>query len=266
MNSSRYRFDTEAVPDFAALCERFTGKTLRSPYRSTVPLLSLVEHSPQQWNELVKSSGAPTNATVHFEYCVASPKAGGNPSQTDALVMSDSNIWAVEAKWTEPRYETVAKRLSKPESDGADPKVTVDGWLKHLNRFAAHPLQVEDVKDVVYQVLHRAASTCAVATTQGCIPHLIYLHFHPSPLKTSATTDQYISDLRHLHTLLGRPASLKFAVVEMPLQQTKAFELIKDLDKRSPETSVQVSAALRQGPLFTFGTPTTTRIGHSAQL
>src|ERR1043166_5076795 len=198
MTTSRYCFDTEAMPDFAALCERFSGKSLRSPYRSTVPLLSLVEHSRHQWNALLESWGAPTDVSVHFEYRVASPKVGGHPSQTDALFISDSTVWAIEAKWTEPRYGIVAKRLSTPEADGGDPRVTVKGWLKHLNAFAVQPLQLEDVSDVVYQVLHRAASACAVATAHSCKPQLIYLHFHPSPLKSSATTDQYISDLRHL--------------------------------------------------------------------
>lgn len=266
MSSPRYCFDTEAVTDFAALCKRFTGKTLRSPYRSTVPLLSLVEHSTPQWKALTKSWRAPTDATVHFEYCVASPKEGGNPSQTDALIISESGIWAVEAKWTEPRYETVAKRIRKRESDGGNSKLTVAGWLKHLNRFAVSSLQVEDVKCIVYQVLHRAASACAIASAHDCTPHLIYLHFHPSPSKSSAKTKQYISDLRHLHLLLGRPENLKFTVVEMPLLPTDAFEMIKDLDKHSRDTSVRVSAALCQGPLFTFGTPTTTRIGTSAPL
>ena len=255
MNSSRYCFDTEGVPDFAALCERFAGKPLQSPYRSTVPLLSLVEHSRDQWNALLQSLGAPTDAKVHFEYCVASAKPGGNPSQTDALFTSDSTVWAVEAKWTEPRYETVAKRVSKPESDGADPLVTLNGWLKHLNRFAAQPLQAKDVSDVVYQVLHRAASACAVATANGGVPYLVYLHFHPSPLKNSATTSQYTSDLWDLHALLGSPANVKFAVVEMPIQPTSAFESIKDLDKGSRASSVQVLKALRDGPLFIFGTP-----------
>lgn len=278
MTSPRYRFDTEDVVDFAALCQRFKGKALRSPYRSTIPLLSLVEHSQPQWNALLKSWGVPRDATVHFEYCVASAKPGGNPSQTDALLISDSTVWAVEAKWTEPRYETVAKRLttqpryktmaerlSRREADLADAKVTVNGWLEHLNQFAARALQLEDVSDVVYQVLHRAASACAVATEHGRVPHLVYLHFHPSPVKNSATTGQYISDLRHLHTLLGSPTNVKFAVVEMPIQSTRAFESIKDLDKTSPATSAQVTKALRQGALFTFGTPTTTRIGDSAE-
>jgi hypothetical protein len=124
MNSSRYCFDTEAVPDLVALCERFTGKSLQSPYRSTIPLLSLVEHSRKEWDALLKSWGAPTNATIHFEYRVASAKPGGNASQTDALLISGSTVWAIEAKWTEPRYETVAKRLRRPEADGPAGAVT----------------------------------------------------------------------------------------------------------------------------------------------
>jgi len=139
MNSSRYCFDTDAVPDFTALCGKFASNEFQSPYRSTVPLLSLVEH-------------------------------------------------------------------------------------------------------------------------------LIYLHFHPSPRKDSATTSQYKSDLGDLHSLLGSPANLKFAIVEMPLEATPAFDLIKDLDKRSRATSVNVAKALGQGPLFNFGKPTTTPIGAAPEL
>ena len=95
---TNYCFDTEPVDGIEELCKKMTGKALQSPYRSTVPLLSLVEHSQPQWRSLLASWGAPPDSTVYFEYCVASPKAGGNPSQTDALLMSDSTVWAVEAK------------------------------------------------------------------------------------------------------------------------------------------------------------------------
>lgn len=260
MNSLCYCFDTEPIADFAALCARFAGPPMQSPFRSTVPLLSLVEHSRPQWNALLDSLGEPPDGVVHFEYRVPSPKPRGNPSQTDALIISDSTILAVEAKWTEPRYETVAKRLSKPESDGADPRMTVNGWLQHLQPFASPRLHVDDVTDVVYQVLHRAASACAVATAHGCQPLLMYLHFHPSPLWNSATTAQYIADLRRLNELLGAPANVKFVVVEMPLVPTLAFDSVKNLDKRSQATSRRVIDALLSGPLFTFGAPLITRI------
>lgn len=260
MKKSRYHFDTEPIPDFLSLCARFTGQSLQSPYRSTVPLLSLVQHSQPQWNTLLDSWGAPQDATVHFEYCVASPKPGGNPSQTDALIISRPSVWAVEAKWTEPRYETVAKRLSKPEKDGADPRVTLNSWLRHLQPFATRPLQTEAFADVVYQVLHRAASACAVATAQGLRPELVYLHFHPSPCQNSATTAQYISDLADLHDRMGNPTGFVFRVVELPLQPTEAFEKIKDANKKIPATAARVVEALCHGPLFTFGAPTSERI------
>jgi hypothetical protein len=255
-----YCFDTEPVEGIEELCNRMTGKALQSPHRSTVPLLSLVEHSRPEWNSLLTSLGAPTGGTIYFEYCVASPKPGGNPSQTDALLMSDSTVWAIEAKWTEPRYETVAKRISKPESDGADPRMTVNGWLKYLQPFATRELRVDDMLDVVYQVLHRAASACAVATAHQRLPELVYLHFHPSASPNSATTNQYIFDLRHLYALLGSPAGLKFRVVEMPIKSTAAFEDIQDLDKRATESSARVKAALCSTPLFTFGKPIITQI------
>ena len=256
----KYYFDTEPANGIEELCKRMTGKALQSPFRSTVPLLSLVEHSQPEWHSLLALWGAPPDSAVHFEYCVASPKSGGNPSQTDALLMSDSTVWAVEAKWTEPRYETVEKRIRKPESDGSDPRTTVDGWLKHLQPFATRDLGVDDFVDVVYQVLHRAASACAVATANQLQPHLVYLHFHPSPLPSSATTSQYVSDLRDLHALLGNPGGVKFTVVEMPLKLNAAFEIIKDLDKKAIETAAQVKAALCSGPLFTFGKPRITQI------
>jgi hypothetical protein len=255
-----YYFDTEPQDGMDQLCKRMTGKALQSPYRSTVPLLSLVEHSQPEWQSLLELWSVPKSSAVHFEYCVASPKLGGNPSKTDALLMSDSTVCAVEAKWTEPRYPTVAKRISKPESDGADPKQTVDGWLKYIQPFAKEELRVDDFLNVVYQVLHRAASACAVATVRQCPPELVYLHFHPSPLRSSATTDQYISDLRHLRELLGDPAGFGLSVVEMRLEPTATFKSIKNLDKRNPETAIQVKAALCCGPLFTFGQPIITRI------
>jgi hypothetical protein len=260
MTKSPYFFDTQEIPDFPSLCACFTGKSLQSPHRSTVPLLSLVRHSQPQWNALLDSWRAPHQARVHFEYCVASPKRGGHASQTDALLVSDSTVWAVEAKWREPRYETVAERLSKPEDDGADPRGTLNGWMRHLQPFTTRTLQIDVFADVVYQVLHRAASACAVATAQKLSPELVYLHFHPFQLKNSATTAQYVSDLAHLHALLGSPAGFVFRVVELPLRPTAAFESIKGSDKHSPATSARVAEALCHEPLFTFGTPTSKRI------
>jgi hypothetical protein len=121
-------------------------------------------------------------------------------------------------------------------------------------------LQLGQFSDVVYQLVHRAASACAVATERGCRPELVYLHFHPSPLASSATTAQYAADLTHLRGLIGNAAGFPFRVVDMPLAYTPAFAAIKGLDKGNPASAAQVKAALAAGPLFAFGMPVTTVI------
>jgi hypothetical protein len=255
-----YYFDSDPCADIAALCARFTGKRLQSPYRSTVPLIDLVHHHPAEWNGLLASLGAPSNGAVHFEFGVPAPKPGGNPSQTDVLFTSEETVWAVEAKWTEPiDAQTVAKRLAKPESDGGDPHVTVSGWFSHLQRFT-QLLHVDDFADIIYQMVHRAASAAYVAHERNLKPELVYLHFAPSPLRSSASTGHYVSELARLHGRLGRPRDFLFRVVEMVLEPTAEFEAIKNLDKHSRTTSQAVRAALCQGPLFNFGTPSVTPI------
>ncbi|RPI44481.1 MAG: hypothetical protein EHM59_12710 [Betaproteobacteria bacterium] len=231
------------------------------PYAEDGPLLSLIEHGWAQWEGLLQSLGARGSETVCLEYCVASPKAGGNPSQTDAMVITDSLALAFEAKWTEPPdRQTVAKRIDRGEQDGADASDTVKGWLAHLQPFTARELRVDDFKDMIYQNVHRVASACAVAKANGLRPEVVYLHFHPSPGKSAATTVSYEDDLRKLHRLLGSPPRLGFRVVEMPLEPTPAFDAIKNLDRRVGTTTAAVKAALLRGPLFTFGRPITARI------
>src|SRR6266516_2090968 len=208
MTTPRYYFNTQSFGDLAGLCSRFTGKRLQSPTRSTVPLLDLVHNNRGEWNRLLEKLGALPDSTVHFEFKVPSPKPRGNPSQTDALLESETSVWAIEAKWTEPTdLQTVTKRLSKPETDGGDPYLTINGWLAHIQPFARRPLQTDDFTDVIYQMVHRAASAAYVAGERGLRPELVYLHFVPSPPKSRpATTRHYISDLTRLYERLGRPA------------------------------------------------------------
>lgn len=248
-------YDTQEHREFSALCECFTGKALQSPYRSTVPLLSLVHRHQAQWQTLLARLGMSDVARVHFEFAVASAKPGANPSQTDAMLFAQGAVCGIEAKWTEPRYESVKTRLGRPDSDGGDPRITMEGWLRHLRPFARGELKSEGVGEVVYQVLHRAASVCATATAQELRPVLAYLHFHPSPLKSSATTEMYVEDLQRLRRAMGEPTSFSMHVVEMPLQPLPAFAAIQNLDKHSASSAKAVRSAICATPLFELGEP-----------
>jgi hypothetical protein len=249
----KLRYNTDQVPSFEVLCQQFAGMQLQSPYRSTVPLLNLLGHKQSDWYKLLHLLAVPEDACHHFEYCVPSPKPGGNPSQTDVMLISNTGVWAIEAKWTEPRYETVAQRIERGEDDGADPTITIEGWIDHLRPYSSKELLAGHFKEVVYQMLHRAASACAVAKEKGLQPALVYLHFTPSPLATTATTAQYENDLAHLHSLLGSPKGFPFHLIELSLVPTPSFEVRKDLNKRDPATAVKVLEALQSCPLFNYG-------------
>jgi hypothetical protein len=255
MTEASLFYDKREFREFPALCDNFTGKALQSPYRSTVPLLSLVHHHPAEWHSLLSRLGVSEVTRTHFEYAVASAKLGGNPSQTDAMLFSQSLVCGIEAKWTEPRYESVRARLARPESDGGDPSITVEGWVRHLRPYGHGDLKVDEVEDVVYQVLHRAASIGATATAHRLRPALVYLHFHPSPLKSSATTEGYVEDLRRLRCAMGEATSFAMQVVEMPIEALPAFEAIQNLDKRAPSSAAKVRSAICAAPLFVFGEP-----------
>jgi hypothetical protein len=248
----KYHFHSQQIADFEGLCRKFEGSALQSPFRSTVPLLSLVHHSRDRWQTILDAINAPHDVEVDFEHRVPSPKPGGKASHTDILLTSKSIVWAIEAKWTEPRYATVKTRLANPEKDGSDPRHTVTGWLKHFQHVAGTKLNIDDFGHVAYQQLHRAASACASAATRQRRPELVYLHFHPSPHTKTQTTEEYIKDLTELRRLLGRPSGLKFNVVEVLLKPTQAFDDIRHLDKRSTSTSNSVREALCRGPLFDF--------------
>jgi hypothetical protein len=171
------------------------------------------------------------------------------------MLFSTKLVCGVEAKWTEPRYGSVRARLARPESDGGDPRITMEGWLRHLRPYALGELEIEGVEEVVYQLLHRAASVCATATAHQLQPVLVYLHFHPSPRKNSAATEGYVKDLQRLHRAMGAPTKFLMHVVEMPLKPLSAFEAIQNLDKRAESSAAEVRATLCAKPLFDFSEP-----------
>ena len=99
MNSSRYCFDTGGVAGFRCALqkdspERHFGRRIDPPFRCSV----LSSTAKQKWNALLKSWGAPTRCHGPFRILRCLSRTGGNPSQTDALLISGSTVWAVEAR------------------------------------------------------------------------------------------------------------------------------------------------------------------------
>src|SRR4051812_8787238 len=90
----------DAVPLYG--CKEFESAT-----RSTVPMLSLLMHAPNVFDEIVRRLGFPGSYDLFLEYMVRPPKGRGKASHTDVMLRSGTQALAVEGKWTEPMYEAV---------------------------------------------------------------------------------------------------------------------------------------------------------------
>jgi hypothetical protein len=239
------------------LIERFGEGPLASPFRSTVPLLSLIKDDWPTFETILGHCGVVGDIVVDLESEVHSPAEGDRPSFTDAMIIHKIGSLAIEAKWTEPMYESVAKRLKRKRANGEDSTNYVKGWVTLLTDRLSRPLQLDDFLETTYQLLHRAASACG-ACEGGC-PSLAYLHFS-SPESTGARGHTYKKALSDFHRILGSPETFPFYVVEMPLRETAAFQAIRDLKKGSKETGRRVKEALLSSELFAFGVPEVHRI------
>ena len=249
--STRLFFDQEQVFKFGDLLDKFGKRAFASPFRSTVPLLALIKHDWPLLERTLASCGLSTDGSLHFEYQVASPAGVGTPSQTDLMILSPSSAIAVEAKWTEPRYELVEQWLARKEGPGdGHQRKSVDGWLELLRPYGRKPLELSSFSKAVYQTIHRAASACATNRS----PSLFYLHFHAGS-NSHRRKDHYYQDLANLHHLLGSPEAFAFHLVEIPVEFTSAFERIKNLKKGTRMTNEVVKTLLATDRLFLFGQP-----------
>ena len=250
-------YDRTPCNTIAAAIPMCGEREFQSPTRSTLPLLSWLKHEQPMVSSLLRDMGMPADCNLHLEYKVKPPKGSGKASHTDLMVISDESSLAVEAKWTEPRYETVGEWLEKG-SDPLNRRDVLTGWLGLLQKYAQHTLHLTDFSDAVYQIVHRAASAYAA----GSDPKMAYLVFKPSPDPRTASIQQIQADLKHLWDLLGNPRTFPFYLIELRLSPTASFDTIASLPKGHKATTRQVSAALfGSDRLFSFEKYCVTRVG-----
>ncbi len=246
-----FYFDRTPVRDFAALLHSYSRDEFDSPYRSTVPLLALVKDKRNTLREILTACHASMPVDFHFEFKVGQSKARGKPSHTDLMVISEPVCIAIEAKWTEPPYESVASWLSK---GGDNREEVLKGWLDLLSSGDA-PLSSDEVADCEYQMLHRAASACAAASSYATKkrPMLTYFKFtSPNMPPSAAPREYYRTALTLLHGRLLRSIDFRFFLVEIQMAPSEQFGLVAKLPKASPATGISVRSALQETPLFNF--------------
>lgn len=239
-------FDRHPACDLDTLIAQYPSGEFESPYRSTVPLLSMIRDGQTGLREILASCGFQTAVQLHFEFTVSPPIGQGKASHTDLMVCTNDSCIAVEAKWTEPPYETVSDWLGlKPTANRLN---VIAGWLSLIQRFTTKRLCPEDVASVTYQMIHRAASACATAVR----PQLSYLQFVSGDYGGAPIREKRTADLDRLRVALGRPDGFPFFLIEMEIEPTSAFNQLAMLPKSNPQTSVAVRRALSSSALFAF--------------
>lgn len=205
------------ITSYKKLLNCYKNNEFDSPQRSTVPLLAYWWTPEQRANEFSKTLGFELSRSVclNFEYKVPVQCGRGKASHTDLMLISGDVCVAIEAKFTEPRYECVAHWLT------TDNRMNVlKGWLGLLSP----DLKEKDVAELPYQLIHRAASACyPVAESR----HLVYQVFDVN----SAKREEYLCDLRKLRGLVS-PDQLSIHLVECSIRRTP---LQKCLERRWDE-------------------------------
>jgi hypothetical protein len=96
--SPRFFFDREPVNGIESLPAMFPPGEFASPYRSTVPLVDLVKDHQSTFKKIATRCGSGPPFSIHLEYTVRAPGVGGNPSQTDAMILTPGLAFGCDSK------------------------------------------------------------------------------------------------------------------------------------------------------------------------
>jgi hypothetical protein len=243
------RYHNKVVGDFEPLVKLLPPSAVASPLRSTVPLVDFWRTPESHLTQLSAAIGVALVPPIDlcFEFPVLVQRGRGKASFTDLMIITKSAAVALEAKFTEPRSETVRTWLGRPPQ--MNRREALEGWLALIRGASRTSLSVADVKDLPYQLIHRTAAACSISPP---IPALVYqvFFFGQDP------PDHYRNDLSDLWRRLGRTAAIGFHVLRCPLNSLPAHEdLVKRWNQRDRHVGEAVRDALLAGPLFSFGEP-----------
>lgn len=238
------KYKKTTVPDFEALVAQ--PFDLKSPYRSTVPLLAHWSNPSGRLSELTETIGLriPQDATLTFEYTVSPKQGRGKASHTDLMVTAPTLAIAEEAKYTEPDYDLVAAWLGDPAP--LNKTLVLGSWLKMINDAIGCNLAIEQVKKITYQLIHRTASVCSIpATERAMIYHCFDL----------GDDHCYEDQLRDLAGLIAAPEQLKFFLFSTTISPSDPYlQLQRDWKANvSRDLSVPIRKLLVERNLATFG-------------
>jgi hypothetical protein len=235
------------VDSFHDLVKQLGPDAFASPRRSTVPLVDYWRVPEPCLRDLWERLGVPPSdrSALNFEHEVPVQRGRGKSSYTDLMILGDDIAVAIEAKFTEPRYESVGTWLSRASTTNR--RDVVEGWLRAIESVTGASIGRDAIAGVPYQLIHRTASACCVGRGKRII---VYQVFGDAP------AHYYAEDLGRLATAIAGGNRITFVVVGCAFRRTDTYARLEarwDVGERGLGDDVR--NALLAGPLFEFHRP-----------
>jgi Domain of unknown function (DUF6946) len=214
MTTLRRTVHGREVYSFEELVKRIGPDAVASPRRSTVSLVDYWRDPEPRLRDLWEQLRVrqPGDTEMHFEHEVPVQRGRGKSSFTDLMIFADDVAVAIEAKFTEPRYESVATWLGgAPTTNRVD---VLEGWLCAIEAAADASIQRDAVRDLPYQLIHRTASVCCVGRRKRLV---VYQVFGDSP------ADYYADDLGRFAAMIAAPERISFVVLGCACRSTDTY-------------------------------------------
>ncbi len=244
-------YSGQPVSSFNSLPSCYGTDEFESPARSTVPSIAFWSTPDDRIADLAAALGAPvpSNCVMEFEFKTPPPKGQGKESHTDLMISWNDVSVGVEAKYTEPHYETVADWIRQGK-DASNRHAVLEGWLGLIRQRTGEEVLMSDVPGLTYQMIHRLASVCSRPESQRIV---LYQVFNPDQEKK----DYYRTELGKLMAAVGRPKALRILLSWVTFTPSPDYQhLLTQWEKHKRPCRYDIIAGLVSGNLMTFKTPT----------
>jgi hypothetical protein len=217
--------------------------------RSTLPLLEYWRDSERALEEMRRNLGvALVDASLKLEHRTPVQGGRGKASHTDLMIDAQDVAVAVEAKFNEPPYETVAEWSgTAPTSNRQD---VLGGWLRLIAAKSGVELSSEQVAPLPYQLIHRAASACAMSQGRAIIVYHLFGADHVQYYRESMKA---LADACHTDRL-------RFVLLESPATQVSEYSALLGRLNADPRRAALIRNAMLEAPAYSFGHTVATSI------
>jgi len=243
----RLHFGQPTAVDFQTLIFQFPQADFQNLTRSTIPLLCYWRNTEEVLSHLLKvlfGKDGDLAGDLCFEYPVKS--TGCNmPSFTDVMYVTKDLALGIEAKSTEPMYETVEEWLQGGEKLGNRRRV-LQHWLSLIRRRTGM-VNEQEIPGCVYQMVHRTASVCSLSSRNCAV---VYQVFH-----VAEHAVDYRKCLAHLSQAINAGSKVGIWLHEIEARTTNFFHETQQTLNRAKAVSDKaaiVRSAILSGCLFSF--------------